>query len=125
MINRRALAIEDDKDIAELYGRVLESLGFEAEILRTGEAALARLAVIAPVVVLLDLNLPPHISGKDVLHQIRADKRLAETRVIVVTGHPELAETIGDEADAVLIKPVDVSLLSDLIARLHPRDRSD
>ena len=125
MINPRALAIEDDKDIAELYGRVLESLGFETEILRTGEAALARLAVIVPVVVLLDLNLPPHISGRDVLHQIRADKRLAETRVIVVTGHPELAEAIGDEADAVLIKPVDVSLLSDLIARLHPRDRSD
>jgi CheY-like chemotaxis protein len=74
---------------------------------------------------LLDLNLPPHVSGSDVLHQIRADKRLAETRVIVVTGHPELAEAIGDEADAVLIKPVDVSVLSDLIARLHPRDRSD
>jgi DNA-binding response OmpR family regulator len=125
MINPRALAIEDDRDIAELYGRVLESLGFETEILHTGEAALARLAVIAPAMVLLDLNLPPHISGSDVLHQIRADKRLAETRVIVVTGHPELAEAIGDEADAVLIKPVDVSLLSDLIARLHPRDRSD
>ena len=125
MINPRALAIEDDRDIAELYGRVLESLGFETEILRTGEAALARLAVVAPVVVLLDLNLPPHISGRDVLHQIRADKRLAETRVIVVTGHPELAETIGDEADAVLIKPVDVGVLSDLIAHLHPRDRSD
>ncbi len=125
MINPRALVIEDDKDIAELYGRVLESLGFETEILRTGEAALARLAVIVPAVVLLDLHLPPHVSGSDVLHQIHADKRLAETRVIVVTGHPELAETIGDEADAVLIKPVDVSLLSDLTARLHPRDRSD
>ena len=125
MINPRALAIEDDKDIAELYGRVLESLGFETEILHTGEAALARLAVIVPAVVLLDLNLPPFISGRDVLHQIRADKRLAETRVIVVTGHPELAETVGDEADAVLIKPVDVSMLSDLIARLHPPDRSD
>jgi DNA-binding response OmpR family regulator len=125
MINPRALAIEDDRDIAELYGRVLASLGFEPEILHTGEAALARLAVIVPAMVLLDLNLPPHISGSDVLHQIRSDKRLAETRVIVVTGHPELAEAIGDEADAVLIKPVDVSLLSDLIARLHPRDRSD
>ena len=125
MINPHALAIEDDRDIAELYGRVLESLGFETEILHTGEAALARLAVIVPAMVLLDLNLPPHISGSDVLHQIRADKRLAETRVIVVTGHPELAETVGDEADAVLIKPVDVSMLSDLIARLHPRNRSD
>jgi DNA-binding response OmpR family regulator len=68
---------------------------------------------------------PSYISGIDVLHQIRIDKRLTETRVIVVTGHPGLAETVGHEADAVLIKPVDVSELSELVTRLYPRDRSD
>ena len=73
-----------------------------------------------PAVVLLDRHLPGHASGSDILHQIRADKRLAETRVIVITGHPELAETIRDEADVVLNKPVDVAQLSDLISRLHP-----
>jgi CheY-like chemotaxis protein len=125
MANPRALAIEDDKEIAELYGRVLESLGFETEIIRSGEAALARLTDIAPAVVLLDLHLPSHVSGSDVLHQIRADRRLAETRVVVITGHPELAETIRDEADVVLIKPVDVGELSDFITRLHPRGKSD
>lgn len=125
MVNPRTLIIEDDRDVAELYGRVLESLGFETEIIRTGEAASARLTLVVPAVVLLDLHLPSRISGIDVLHQIRVDKRLTETRVIVVTGHPELAETVGHEADAVLIKPVDVSELSDLIARLYPRDRSD
>ena len=125
MVNPRTLIIEDDRDVAELYGRVLESLGFETEIIRTGEAASARLTLVVPAVVLLDLLLPPRISGIDLLHQIRADQRLTDTRVIVVTGHPELAETVGHEADAVLIKPVDVSELSDLIARLYPRDRSD
>jgi CheY-like chemotaxis protein len=124
MINPRALIIEDDKDVAELYRHVLESLGFETETIRTGEAASARLTIIVPAVVLLDLLLPPHISGADILHQIRADKRLTETRVIVVTGHPELAETVGDEADVVLIKPVDVAQLSELVAHLHPCDRS-
>ena len=125
MVNPRTLIIEDDRAVAELYGRVLESLGFDTEIIRTGEAASARLTLVVPAVVLLDLHLPYRISGIDVLHQIRADKRLTETRVIVVTGHPELAETVSHEADAVLIKPVDVSELSDLIARLYPRDRSD
>lgn len=124
MINPRALIIEDDKDAAELYRHVLEPLGFETEIIRTGEEASARLTVVVPAVVLLDLHLPAHTSGTDILHQIRADKRLTGTRVIVVSGHPELAETIGDEADAVLIKPVDVGVLSDLVTRLHPRARS-
>jgi CheY-like chemotaxis protein len=125
MTNPHALVIEDDKDVAELYGRVLESLGFETEIVRTGEAASARLTGSVPAVVVLDLHLPPHISGIDVLHQIRADQRLAETRVIVVTGHPELAETVRDEADVVLIKPIDVDQLSDFITRFHPRGGSD
>jgi len=40
--------------------------------------------------------------------------------VVVITGHPELADTIRDEADVVLNKPVDVGQLSDLISRLHP-----
>ena len=125
MVKPRALAIEDDKEIAELYGRVLESLGFETEIVRTGEAALVRLTGIAPAVVLLDLNLISRVSGSDILHRIRADRRLTGTRVIVITGHPVLADTVRDKADAVLIKPVDVKELSELIGRLYPRDRSD
>ena len=125
MNNPFALVIEDDKDVAELYSRVLESRGFSTEITRTGQAALERLAVTAPAVVLLDLSLPPDISGTDVLRQIRADKRLAETRVIVVTGYPDKAEIVRDEADLVLLKPVEVGQLSDVLARLRPRDTSD
>ena len=125
MAKPRALAIEDDKEIAELYRRVLEPLGFETEIIRTGEAALVRLATSTPAVVLLDLNLVSRVSGSDILHRIRADRRLTRTRVVVITGYPVLADTVRDRADAVLIKPVDVKELSDLIARLYPRDKSD
>ena len=116
MSNPLILIIEDDKDVARLYSLALESSGFETEIIRTGQAALARLAATVPDVVLLDLSLPPHISGIDILRQIRSDKRLAKTRVIVVTGHPSMAETVKAEADLILIKPADVSQLSDLVA---------
>jgi CheY-like chemotaxis protein len=114
------LIVEDDQDVAELYGRVLESSAYTTEIVRTGEAALARLAVTAPDVVVLDLSLPPHVSGGDVLNQVRSDRRLAGTRVIVVTGHPDLADAMGDQADLVLLKPVDVNQLTDFVARLRP-----
>ena len=114
------LIVEDDRDVAELYGRVLESSGFTTEIVRTGEAALARLSVSVPDVVVLDLSLPPHVSGTDVLNKIRADQRLAETRVVVVTGHPDLADTVRDSADLVLLKPVEVNQLIDLVTRLRP-----
>jgi CheY-like chemotaxis protein len=125
MMARFALIVEDNPDVAALYRHVVESLGLETEVLRSGEAASARLEMIVPAVVVLDMHLPVHISGSDILRQIRADKRLTRTRVIVVTGHVELAETIRDDADAVLIKPIDVSQLSNLITQLLPRDRTD
>ena len=114
------LIVEDDNDVAQLYERVLQAGGYSTEILHTGEAALARLAVVVPHLVLLDLNLPPHVSGIDVLHQIRDDPRLSKTRVIVVTGHLDLADAVRDEADRLLLKPVDVSQLSEVVERFRP-----
>jgi CheY-like chemotaxis protein len=120
MDNPSILIVEDDSDVAELYSRVLAPSGLTIEIIRTGEAALARLAATVPAVVVLDLNLPPQVSGSDVFHHIRSDPRLAATRVIVVTGHPDLADAVRDQADLVLIKPVDVNQLSDFVMRLRP-----
>jgi CheY-like chemotaxis protein len=119
MTNLSILIVEDDQDVAELYDRVLQAGGYATEITRTGEAALARLAVTVPHLVLLDLNLPPHVSGIDVLHHIRADPRLSSTRVIVITGHLDLADSVRDQADRLLLKPVDVNQLSEVVERFR------
>jgi DNA-binding response OmpR family regulator len=95
----------------------LQTAGFETEIARAGDTALARLAVVVPDVVVLDLGLP-QVLGTDVLHQIRADPRLAETQVIVVTGDPPRAENLRGEADLVLLKPVGFNQLCGLAERL-------
>lgn len=117
MSERFALIIEDEKDEAIIFSRALQTAGFEVEIVRTGDAALARLATVVPDVVVLDLHLP-HVGGHDILHQIRRDDRLVQTRVIVVTGDPQMAESLYGDADLVLIKPVGFDQLSDLAARL-------
>jgi DNA-binding response OmpR family regulator len=117
MSNPFALIIEDDFDASFIFAQSLQAAGFETEIIRSGDLALARLAVTTPDVVVLDLHLP-HAAGTDILNQIRADGRLAETRVIVATADPRLAETLQDEADLVLIKPISFSQLRDLAARL-------
>ncbi|HEC35745.1 MAG TPA: response regulator [Anaerolineae bacterium] len=117
MHDRVALIIEDESDLASLFGMALQTAGFATEIVRTGDAALARLAAVTPDVVILDLHLP-HTSGKEVLHYIRADARLMATPVIVVTADARAAEEIRDQADLALIKPVSIEQLRDLGARL-------
>jgi two-component system response regulator AdeR len=111
------LIIEDDDDLSVIFSEALQAAGFKTEIIQTGDQALARLAVTTPDVVVLDLHLP-RVAGMDILHQIRADARLAKTRVIVATAHPRMAESLRDEADLVLLKPISFSQLRDLAAIL-------
>lgn len=114
-----ALIIEDHEDSAIIFSEALKAAGFETEVAHWGDVALERLAATTPDVVVLDLYLP-RVGGPDILRQIRADARLAKTRIIVATAHPQLAESLQGEADLMLIKPIGFHQLRDLAARLIP-----
>ena len=103
--------------LALIFAQALETAGFTAGIIQDGDHALARLAVATPDIVVLDLHLP-HVSGADILRLIRADERLAQTRVIVATADPRMADMLQDQPDLVLLKPISFSQLRDLAVRL-------
>jgi DNA-binding response OmpR family regulator len=124
MAHPLALIIEDDPKLANIFAEALRMADFETEIIQQGRTARDRLAETIPAVVVLDLHLP-YLSGKDLLYHIRADKRLAETRVILATADPTLAENLREEADLVLIKPISFTQLRDLATQLRPPDRID
>lgn len=119
MINPRALIVEDDADVAFLYAEALRGAGFEPEIIRDGSTALARLARIAPALVVLDMHLP-FVTGAEILRRIRADRRLDQTRVIMTTGDAQVAEAMTNDVDLALVKPVSEEQLRELAARLRP-----
>ncbi len=114
-----ALIIEDNEHIADTFAEALQMADFETEIIGDGRTALTRLAAVIPVVIILDLSLP-HVSGQEILKHIRADPRLAKTRVVLATAEPWLADSLRPQVDLVLIKPVDFGQLRDLANRLRP-----
>jgi DNA-binding response OmpR family regulator len=116
--NPLALIIEDDYDLVIIFEEALKAAGFETQAARDGFTALKRLAAITPDVIVLDLHLP-HVAGTDILKQIRADDRLAQARVIVATADARLAETLHDQADLVLVKPISFGQLRDLSKRMQ------
>ena len=117
MSNQLALIIEDSQTQALIMAEALRAAGFQTEVISTGDAAIERLAAVVPDIVVLDLHLPG-VSGTDILRHIRAEARLEQIRVIVVTVEPQAADIIQDEADLVLLKPIDFAQLRDLAARL-------
>lgn len=114
-----ALIIEDDKDLIDIFAAALREAGYETESVEDGREAVERLQAIVPSVVVLDLNLP-HVSGEDILRQIRSDGRLTQTRIIVVTANPFWASSLRSNVDLILDKPVSYRQLRDLSARLRP-----
>jgi len=118
--NPLAVVIEDNEDQADILSKALQAAGFATEIIHDGDEAVARLKVIVPDLVLLDLHLPG-VSGTGVLLQIRADPRLAGTRVVIATVEPQMANVLRDKVDVVLAKPIEFSRLYDLAVSLISR----
>src|SRR5512140_1215345 len=118
-----ALIIEDDRDIAALFRHVLDIAGYRTELVMDGREAVERLKSSRPDIVLLDLTLPG-IPGPRVLERMRADSRFKDVPVVVVTAHAHIADSLPVEPDLILLKPVNLSQLSNLVQRLRTTPRS-
>ncbi len=116
-----ALIIEDDPKLSQIFAMALNAAEFETMIIDDGRAAVAQLVEITPALIVLDLHLP-HVSGPEILRQIRADERFAKTRVMVATADPLTAEHIRPDVNLVLLKPISFSQLRDLANRLRPHE---
>ena len=114
----RALIVEDDRDTAQFFQMVMSLLGFECEIAYSAKEALAELALNEPDLILLDMRLGQELDGGDILFQIRSNPRLDNTRVIVITAYPGMADQIDNLADLILLKPVEVDQLRNLVERM-------
>ena len=112
-----ALIIEDDPQLNTIMAITLQA-DFDIETYTDGTTGLSRLKHTLPSVVILDLNLPG-ASGKEILRNIRSDGRFSKTRIIITTADERQAETLREEADIVLLKPVSPSQLKELALRIR------
>lgn len=115
------LIVEDDLDVCETYMDVLETDGHNLLAITTNAQAIDCLIRqrMRPDVVILDLNLAGE-SGFVVLGLIRRIPKLANTKVIIASGHPDLAKKAIElwGADLFLAKPVTMDLLKNTVRNL-------
>ena len=117
-----ALIIEDDEDLANIFAEALRGVGFEVEHVADGKLAKDRLkSGIVPYLVLLDMHLP-HVSGGELLMDVKNDPRFKSTITIITTADARMGESYGEMADFVMIKPISFVQLRDLTSRLKPKE---
>lgn len=87
------LLVEDNSEVAELTGYLLEQRGIPTEISYTGTDAIEHVAAREPAAILLDLGLPD-MSGFEVARRLR--ERGFTGQIVALTGRD--AEEVAEEA---------------------------
>lgn len=99
--------IEDDTRLAQMVTEYLGQSGFEVAHAGHGEAGLEQLPLVQPELVILDLMMPG-IDGLEVCRRIRADARLARTKIVFLSARGQTKDVeagLAAGGDAYVAKP--------------------
>lgn len=118
---RKALVVDDDRDLVELLRETLEADGrFEVRSANNGFDAGMMVKEYRPDVIILDVMLPD-INGKEVCQRVRSDPSLDDVKILCISGMVE-SEKIQELRDAgandFVQKPFEVDALMQRVCRM-------
>lgn len=110
---QRILVVDDEKAIADILALILNSSGWEAKAVYSGEAAIETAAEFAPDLILSDVVMRG-INGIDACIQIR--QGLPDCRVVLFSGQAATVNLLEKARKSglsfeILAKPVDPQFL--------------
>jgi CheY-like chemotaxis protein len=121
------LVLEDDQDVAQTIGELIEDQGYRAICVDNGREALAVLEKERPCLMLVDVFMPI-MNGIEFLRIVKARPPLADIPRVIMTAAND--HMIGVKEDvSVLYKPVDFDALKRMLEKYcqptpkpqHPR----
>lgn len=114
----RVLIVDDEKDVADMFGALLETLGQDVTVTYGGTQALGLVAECRPRVAFIDLAMP-EMQGADLARRLRRRFSPSALTLVAMTGHGNArAETTAADFDRYLLKPVARQDLVELLIAL-------
>jgi CheY-like chemotaxis protein len=121
----RVLIVEDEDDMRNLLGAMLESFGAKPILTCSVESGLDALREHLPDIVISDIGMPEQ-NGYALIASVRKQEhpQLRTTPVIALTAFTTAADrdtALTSGFDAFMTKPAEPDQLADTIRRLHDR----
>ena len=114
------LVVDDDQDLAEMLGIVLNGAGIEVDLVSRGDEAVEVFRNSQPDLVLLDIMLPG-IDGIEVCREIRRQSTRVPIVMLTAKGDThDVVKGLEAGADDYMVKPFKPS---ELLARIRTRLR--
>lgn len=116
-MSRKILVVDDNEDILDAIGLVLESEGYEIKTTLQGEEALKIVSEFNPDLILLDVLLSGS-DGREIANRLKSDKKTSKIPVIMISAHPDAQSSVKEVGVADFIsKPFDTGKLLKMIKK--------
>ena len=118
---RRVLVVDDNPDVADTIGDVIDMLGHDVRVAQDGVFALALAETFRPDLVLLDIGMPG-MDGCEVARRLRAQPGGEAIVLVALTGwgQPQDVEMIMDAGfDQHVVKPIALATLREVLAKVR------
>ena len=109
-MGQKILVVEDNELNLKLFCDLLRAHGYLAEPVRDGREAVERARAFAPDLIVMDIQMP-HVSGLELIEQLKGDPELRRTPIMAVTAYAAKGdeERIRDAgAEGYVSKPISV-----------------
>ena len=117
---KRVLVVEDNELNLKLFCDLLRAHEHIAEPVRDGREAVQRARDFAPDLVVMDIQLP-HVTGYELIQQMKADEDLKRVPVMAVTayaGREDEERIRAAGAEAYVSKPISLMRFMDEVSSL-------
>jgi CheY-like chemotaxis protein len=117
MTAKKILVVDDNVDLAEALGDVMEGAGHSVRVVTDAVQALALAGEAAPDVVILDIELPV-MNGYELALRLRALPQITSSLFIALTGYGQAHNQRQSHESGFhhhFVKPVDIDRLLKLV----------
>jgi two-component system cell cycle response regulator DivK len=117
------LYVEDNLDNRLLVRRVLNAEGYDVTEADTASAALEKIQIVKPDLILMDINMPD-MDGYQLTAQIRKAPGFSNVPIVAVTANVmrgDREKSLEAGCDGYIQKPIDIDLLAQQIDRFIAR----
>ena len=126
-MGQKILVVEDNELNLKLFCDLLRAHGYLAEPVRDGREAVDRARVFDPDLIVMDIQMP-HVSGLDLIEQLKGDTELRRTPIMAVTayaakGDEERIRAAG--AEGYVSKPISVVRFVEAVRALLAAPRAE
>ena len=106
---RKILIVDDDRDILEVIGIIMESEGYEVDLMSNGQQIFEHISAFHPDLIILDVMLG-NMDGREICKKIKNTEDTLHIPVIMISASHNIADSVNNDCkpDDFVEKPFDI-----------------